>query len=296
MGDTSWISSAACASAEEIFFPAQIRVTRSSRVRPRDGTAVLMAGVPLADGGCAGCRAAARVKSPMVMCDNHPDADRLERAREAEAKQICASCPVVEDCLSDAMAEPHQPPGTFGGLNRWERMWLTAIPREDLDALDELANTLTAQECIELREMFEEVGPPAPTLRGPLPNEIAARHGVALSVAERWVDAAGPARRGRTALTEAMLRSLGAGEWVERRVVEAVGQEAVPEERATKKAEKLDITEDRARQLIAIRSLDDRKCHDTVEERCIKGVPYLRLLPRPAPANVVEKLELAEVG
>lgn len=41
-------------------------------------------------------------------------------AREAVAKRICATCPVIEPCLDYALAtrEPH---GVWGGLNETER-------------------------------------------------------------------------------------------------------------------------------------------------------------------------------
>jgi WhiB family redox-sensing transcriptional regulator len=49
---------------------------------------------------------------------------KVERAaRERRAKEICADCPVVQECLEYAMSikEPH---GIWGGLNEAERRLL----------------------------------------------------------------------------------------------------------------------------------------------------------------------------
>ena len=52
----------------------------------------------------------------------NPDAERgkSKRMREARAKAVCATCPVIKDCLSWAMdvAEPY---GVWGGLTPDER-------------------------------------------------------------------------------------------------------------------------------------------------------------------------------
>lgn len=44
--------------------------------------------------------------------------DRI--ARERRAKEICAQCPVIEDCLNYAL-EIREPHGIWGGLNEVER-------------------------------------------------------------------------------------------------------------------------------------------------------------------------------
>jgi WhiB family transcriptional regulator, redox-sensing transcriptional regulator len=46
-------------------------------------------------------------------------------AREADAKQICRECPVIQDCLDYAVLieEPH---GIWGGLNEVERRMYAA--------------------------------------------------------------------------------------------------------------------------------------------------------------------------
>ena len=41
----------------------------------------------------------------------------------ARAKRICARCPVVEHCLSDALAEPERY-GTWGGLSERQRRFI----------------------------------------------------------------------------------------------------------------------------------------------------------------------------
>ncbi len=49
---------------------------------------------------------------------------KVERAaREQRAKEICASCPVIDECLEYALtiSEPH---GIWGGLNENERRLL----------------------------------------------------------------------------------------------------------------------------------------------------------------------------
>ena len=50
----------------------------------------------------------------------HFERRKDKRLREQRAKQICAGCPVVEECLSYAlgMREQH---GIWGGLNEVER-------------------------------------------------------------------------------------------------------------------------------------------------------------------------------
>lgn len=51
-----------------------------------------------------------------------PDAERgpRRRGREATAKAICASCPVINQCLEHALAVK-EPYGVWGGLNTNER-------------------------------------------------------------------------------------------------------------------------------------------------------------------------------
>lgn len=45
---------------------------------------------------------------------------REKLAREAVAKRICATCPVIEPCLDHALAT-HEAHGVWGGLNETER-------------------------------------------------------------------------------------------------------------------------------------------------------------------------------
>lgn len=72
-----------------------------------------------------------------AVCYGHPGADRIffphigtgsasARNRphlEADAKQICDSCPVKTECLNEALRRDEQH-GIFGGLNEIERQQL----------------------------------------------------------------------------------------------------------------------------------------------------------------------------
>lgn len=53
---------------------------------------------------------------------------RDRQAREAVARAVCHSCPVVQPCL-DLAQELGKPPGIWGGLNERERSRLRARPR-----------------------------------------------------------------------------------------------------------------------------------------------------------------------
>lgn len=52
----------------------------------------------------------------------HPDGERgaARARREERAKQVCARCPVVEECRRHALAV-HEPYGVWGGLSEAER-------------------------------------------------------------------------------------------------------------------------------------------------------------------------------
>jgi WhiB family redox-sensing transcriptional regulator len=56
---------------------------------------------------------------------SHPERRDEREAREAQAKAICATCPVRRPCLEYALRirEPH---GIWGGLNEHERKQLLA--------------------------------------------------------------------------------------------------------------------------------------------------------------------------
>lgn len=49
---------------------------------------------------------------------DHDDPDPTEQGRVAEAKALCAACPVREACLAAGMGEHH---GIWGGLTPRER-------------------------------------------------------------------------------------------------------------------------------------------------------------------------------
>lgn len=61
----------------------------------------------------AACRGA-----PVELFFPDPDARRAEAALVAEAKAICARCPVREACLAEGMGEEH---GIWGGTTPAER-------------------------------------------------------------------------------------------------------------------------------------------------------------------------------
>jgi WhiB family redox-sensing transcriptional regulator len=52
----------------------------------------------------------------------HPEGERgsARSGREAQAKQICAGCPVLTQCRAHALAA-HEPYGVWGGLSEAER-------------------------------------------------------------------------------------------------------------------------------------------------------------------------------
>ncbi len=57
----------------------------------------------------------------------HPDGERrvVRSQREARAKQLCRSCPVLAQCRQHAL-EMHEPDGVWGGMSKSEReqVWL----------------------------------------------------------------------------------------------------------------------------------------------------------------------------
>ena len=65
----------------------------------------------------AACRGA---DANLFFAPTHQETKEERTAREAQAKSVCARCPVREQCLSFALTtrEPH---GIWGGLNETER-------------------------------------------------------------------------------------------------------------------------------------------------------------------------------
>jgi len=55
-----------------------------------------------------------------------PERRTEKRYREAKAKEICAECPVVDECLAYALAIREQH-GIWGGLSENERRALTSV-------------------------------------------------------------------------------------------------------------------------------------------------------------------------
>ena len=64
-----------------------------------------------ADAACAGL-------DPEIWFPDHVTVEGVERT--AEAKQVCATCPVCTDCLEYALAA-HEPYGIWGGMTKQER-------------------------------------------------------------------------------------------------------------------------------------------------------------------------------
>ncbi len=62
----------------------------------------------------------------------HPDGERgaARRLRDAAAKEICASCPVIDACREHALAI-REPFGVWGGMTEDERSM--ALAKRDLD-------------------------------------------------------------------------------------------------------------------------------------------------------------------
>ena len=58
----------------------------------------------------------------------HPEGERgpARANREARAKQICGTCPVLEQCRRHALAV-HEPYGVWGGLSEEERAAILGI-------------------------------------------------------------------------------------------------------------------------------------------------------------------------
>ncbi len=51
---------------------------------------------------------------------------RAKRRREARAKEICSSCPIIDDCLAVAL-ERNEQHGIWGGMTEKERRLQVAI-------------------------------------------------------------------------------------------------------------------------------------------------------------------------
>ncbi|KUG59352.1 transcription factor WhiB [Serinicoccus chungangensis] len=64
---------------------------------------------------------ACRTASPEVFF--HPEGERgpARRRRDERAKQVCASCPVLEQCRTHALAV-REPYGVWGGMTEEERV------------------------------------------------------------------------------------------------------------------------------------------------------------------------------
>ncbi|HEX5597363.1 MAG TPA: WhiB family transcriptional regulator [Micromonosporaceae bacterium] len=95
----------------------------------------------------------------------HPEGERgSSRAlREAQAKSLCASCPVRAECVAHALSV-REPYGVWGGFSEAERLHLLAVGWEDL------ANSRrTRVDVIGLEARLGRRSATAPSQRAPAP-------------------------------------------------------------------------------------------------------------------------------
>lgn len=100
----------------------QLRTTVGSadQRKDRDMAEITRLPGPVADLWDWQLEGACRSVSPEVFF--HPEGERgpRRRNRDAEAKAVCAHCPVVAECRSHAL-EVREPYGVWGGLTEAER-------------------------------------------------------------------------------------------------------------------------------------------------------------------------------
>ena len=140
-----------------------------------------------------------------------------ERCNEATAKRICRWCPVIDECLQEAVTSSDpQLPGVYGGANRWERIELGALSPQQLDDVETLNRELGHTKSAKLRAHFEKTGPDREDLLGLHVAEISARWNVPRDAAQTWLDQHGikGRNRRRSPQTEAVFSRLETGEWI----------------------------------------------------------------------------------
>ena len=280
--EREWIDEAACVGAEEVFFPPTTLVAAVPKDSPPPGITLVAGGSPeTAATSCKVCAAVEKITTMQrpVLCDVHADPDVIERAGEHAAKRVCLGCDARVQCLMEVMAQPHQPPGVVGGLNRWERQKLQSAGREELAELDKLRERLGEERCLELREHFEATGPDKAWLGVVVAGEVAVRHGVPLSLAQEWMSDApgGRKNRGRSAETITLMERLGDGEWVERDEVEAHVLASLDDQAVEDKAAHMGVSPSKARAVMFNRAVEARRRRGSIEEREIDGVWWMRL-------------------
>ena len=274
---TDWTAKAACADLAELFFP---NVVWEPRLQIDAETGEESGPCTLCHGGennepenrCNICYPPTGELIEGPLCGSCHTGDEVERAGELAAKKVCCMCPVIERCLKDVQDAPlpsGQPDGVFGGLNRWERIWLSRVPVESYKVLHELNKRLGHRGCLELRKTFEEEGPPADEMKGCIPAEVSAKHGVPVSIAREWMQKAGiqGRRRERNVWTQVLFDALAKGEWLPRTEVLKEVAAAVPEYRAIEKAEYNKTSVERARSRFAQDAIRERKRYNQIEER-----------------------------
>ena len=94
-------------------------------------------------------QAACKGAKPELFQSEHP-------SRIAAAKRVCASCPILSDCLNWAIDNFEE--GVWGGTTSWERQSVSGI-ESNLD-VDELAQRRAArsrlEEDVAIRTLAEE--------------------------------------------------------------------------------------------------------------------------------------------
>ena len=172
-----------------------------------------------------------------------PADNNWEETSEMDAKAICWTCPVREECLSTELADTHRryvsgepcavTLGTVGGATRWERDQMLAADEGWWDEVSELAKVCTPEEADALRKMWEAVTPPADELADTHETDAGRRWGVSPSVMTRWLTEAGikktrPPLTWRTELDESILSVLSDGAPMERDAIVNAVEEKLP--------------------------------------------------------------------
>ena len=223
-----------------------------------------------------------------------------ERVGEAAAKRICATCPVISDCMDDSLPAlvGGSPPeydlyGVFAGLNRWERMWFSEFAHNGArDRLDDAREAVggTHADALDLRLAVEALGPGDDPMEAAHrdPAVLARAFGVPPAVSERWLKQAGKWRRdgneqSRAPQLTVVIEMLSDGAWHDRDDVLAASAAAVPDRRAAEKAEARRCSEERARLWFARAVVAAAKKRGAVIERNVDGRRYLRWVQRRQP-------------
>ena len=162
-----------------------------------------------------------------------------------------------------------------------------------LSELRALHAELGSEGALRLREWFEQVGPPAESMKAAIPEQVAVRWGVPPSLVVEWMkrDRVGRGQTGGPVL-RAILVPLGDGDWTPRSELVRVGIEANEQylkDNPDVAASENDGPADGATGRRSYRSsprivqhvLRERKRWDQVEVKEINGEEHMRLRPAP---------------